>query len=46
MKVLFILGVFFSCVSCEQRDHFNRGYVISKSHLESEPESSEEGEHH
>jgi hypothetical protein len=48
MKVIIGLAIFFSCLSCSQNDGYNRGYVISKSQLETEKEAmaSEEMDSH
>lgn len=48
MRTLLIVGVCFACMSCSQSESFNRGYVISKTHLEPEQEapSNEEIELH
>lgn len=40
MKLFVIIGIVCSLVSCSNSETFNRGYVISKSHLEPEQEAS------
>lgn len=40
MRLLLIAGICFSLAACSQGDSFNRGYVISKTHVEIEKEAS------
>jgi hypothetical protein len=40
MRLFVIIGIVCSFVSCSNSETFNRGYVISKSHLEPEQEVS------
>lgn len=40
MKLLILIGTVCSLASCSSSDTYNRGYVISKSHLEPEIEVS------
>ena len=40
IRLSFLMGLFLLFTACSQNDTYQRGYVISKSHLETEAESS------
>ncbi len=41
-RLILSIGICLLFTSCAQNEHFNRGYVISKSNLDEEPELSDE----